>query len=681
MRLRQLQINISTTDGPYGATVPFTDGLVVIWADNSMGKSTCARAILVALGMEAMLTTSQQELPLPPAMTAKLDGGTVDGGSLEYAVLESEVWLEIENSSGKRVAVQRMVKGGRDKNLITVYDGPALTEPGTYPTTDYFVNRAGGATRSVGFHWFLANFLEWSLPTVQTYEGNEVPLYLQCILPFFMTEQTRGWSSIQPPVPTQFRIRDVHKRAVEFLLGMDAHKIALTRQELQLRKTRLETRWSAQVRQLKEIATAVGGVVHASPGEPTSVWPPQSPPSINVPEQQRWIGLTERIRQRVEKKQALEAQSIPQVSNSAESVKRELMEAETVIVNQQAVLSRLLDALAAEEQEVVRVRERLAGIKEDIERNKDARTLRRLGSRQGSELDHGTCPVCHQHVADSLVPLAPGQAVMTLDENINFLVEQSRTFEGVMEQSKRVVAARQLQVQAARTEIGRLRERIRHMRQTLVSDDRSPSVAAVYERVELERDLKQDIRFGESFAEAIDGFVSLARDWEELQTALKNLPKDDLSGDDHGKLELWGNSIRQQLGEYGFRSLSSSEIELSPFTYRPELEGFELQTTISASDLIRTIWAYQSGMLEVAREVPTNHPGMLVFDEPRQQSTRDVSFAALLKRASSASKYGQQVIFFTSEEKTRLKEHLTDLDHSLCEVDGRVIKKRLRTGT
>lgn len=679
MRLRQLKINISTTDGPYGATVPFADGLVVIWADNSMGKSTCARAILVALGMEAMLTTSQQELPLPPAMTSKLNGGMANGSELEYAVLESEVWLEIENSSGRRITVQRTVKGSRDKNLITVHDGPALTVPRAYSATDYFVNRAGGATRQVGFHWFLANFLGWDLPTVQTYEGNAAPLYLQCILPFFMTEQTRGWSSIQPPVPTQFRIRDVHKRAVEFLLGMDAHKIALTRQELQLRKTRLETRWSAQVRQLKDIATAIGGVVHALPGEPTTTWPPQVSPSINVPEQKRWIDLTERIRQQIEKKQALETQSIPLVSAVAESAKLELMEAESTVVDQQALLSRLLDALAAEEQEVIRVQERLSVIKEDIQRNKDARTLRSLGSRQGSELDHGSCPVCHQHVVDSLVRLAQGQAVMTLDENINFLVEQRRTFEGVLEQSKRVVAARQLQVQASRIEIGQLRERVRQLRQTLVSDDRSPSVAAVYERVELERDLKQDLHFNESFAEAVSGFANLARDWEELQTALGKLPPDDLSADDHRKLGLWGTSVRQQLKEYGFRSLSSSDIELSPFTYRPELEGFELQTTISASDLIRTIWAYHSGMLEVAREVSTNHPGMLVFDEPRQQSTRDVSFAALLRRASESSKYGQQIIFFTSEERKRLMDHLTGLEHSLHEVEGRVIKKRSRT--
>ena len=268
MRLRQLRIAVGTTDGTYGTELNFPDGLVVIRAENSMGKSTCARSILVVLGMEAMLTTSQQDLPLTPAMTVKLDGGT---GS--HPVIESDIWLEIENAHGRRVAIHRTVKGKRDKNLITVHMGPALTTPGHYAYEDFFVTRGGSATRSAGFHHFLANFLGWELPTVQRYDGTEVPLYLQCVLPFFMTEQTRGWSSVLPPVPTHFQIRDAHKRAVELLLGMDAHRIALARQELQLRKTRLESRWTVQIRQLRELAVAAGGVLAYAPESPTTTWP------------------------------------------------------------------------------------------------------------------------------------------------------------------------------------------------------------------------------------------------------------------------------------------------------------------------------------------------------------------------------------------------------------------------
>jgi hypothetical protein len=269
MRFRRLQIRVQTTDGPYGVTLDFPDGLVVVWADNTMGKSTCVKSILVALGMEAMLTTSQGELPLPPAMKTQ-----ITSPSGEHKVLESEIFLEIENGRRQRIVVQRTVKGSRDKNLITVHEGAALTAPqGTWVTKDYFVGRQGAATREVGFHHYLAGFLGWTLPLVQTFDGNEYPLYLQCIFPYLVVEQTRGWSTVQPPLPTQFRIRDVHKRVVEFLLSMDAHHVALKRQELQFEKTRLESEWSAQVLRAGDIAESVGGSNHALPTRPVTSWP------------------------------------------------------------------------------------------------------------------------------------------------------------------------------------------------------------------------------------------------------------------------------------------------------------------------------------------------------------------------------------------------------------------------
>jgi hypothetical protein len=670
MRIRQLKINVATTDGNYGTSLEFPDGLVIVWADNSMGKSTCARAIIVALGMEAMLTTSQQELPLPPAMTMRLDSGFG-----EHAVLESEVLLEIENQQGERIVVQRTVKGSRDKNLITVHRGPALTSGGTFETADYFVNRGGSATRDAGFHHYLASFLGWELPTVQTYDGNQVPLYLQCILPFVMTEQTRGWSTIMPPVPTQFRIKDPHRRAIEFLLGMDAHRIALLRQELQLRKTQVETRWSNQIKRVRDLASEVGGIAQALPKTPVTSWPPEIRPSVAVPEGDQWIALGERVLRQEARYRELVELEIPRVAEIAESAQRELSTAEAALQARQALLSRLLEALESEEQEILRVRERLEVIEEDIKRNKDSKTLRSLGSRKESAVDHGACPVCHQAIADSLVPLAAGQGVMTLDENLEFLAEQRRTFAGVLAQSERIADARQMQVRATREEVGRMRDRVRHLRQTLFADGRVPSEAAIYERVDLDNQIKQDRRRLDLITEAIELFSGLAGDWKDIQERLVSLPSDDLTEDDRRKLGKWATSLREQLREYGFRSLNPSQIELSPYSYRPEHEGFDLQTTISASDLIRTIWAYLSGLLEVSRIESTNHPGCIVFDEPRQQSTRDVSFGALLKRAAVAGEYGQQIIFFTSEERGRLDGLLKGLPHTMRDVHGRVIKK------
>ena len=169
--------------------------------------------------------------------------------------------------------------------------------------------------------------------------------------------------------------------------------------------------------------------------------------------------------------------------------------------------------------------------------------------------------------------------------------------------------------------------------------------------------------------------------WRSLQEQIQSLPLDDVTESDRSKLGGWTRSVRDQLTQYGFGSFHVDQILISPDTYRPEHQGFDvetsfsLQTSMSASDLIRTIWSYLNGLLELSRTEDTNHPGCIIFDEPKQQSTRDLSFRELLRRASGAGQFGQQVIFFTSESRERLEGHLSGLPHKFEMFDGRVLKK------
>lgn len=674
MRLRQLKLRLQTADGPYGATIDFPDGLVVVWADNSMGKSTCVKSILVALGLEAMLTTNQSELPLTPAVLTRLQGE----GDREVAVTESEVYLEIENGKSERIVVQRTLKGSRDNHLVTVHSGPALTSPtGTYPATDYFVNRPGGASRERGFHHFLAGFLGWELPQVPNYDGTEVPLYLQYLFPYFVVEQTRGWSTIQPPVPTHLRVREPGKRAVEFILNLDARKIALRRQELLHERTVLETEWSGLRRQIQELASRDSAEVQNLSGRPTAVWPPEVPPSLMVSEGEKWIPLTERAAARQGKLTQLVSEEIPKVQEIASTAAQELADAERTLRMREAFLARLLEASAMEEAELESLRRRIRAIEEDLKRNQDVETLRSLGSTQLPSVTDGTCPVCHQSMKDTLVPVPDVQAVMSVKENIEFLKDQRKTFQLVLSNAERVAETRQHQLEARRLEANDLRERIRALRQTLVMDGRMPSVAAIRERFQLEMVIRRDNELAEAFTKRLDEFKQLATRWQKNQAELSGLPAGDTTAEDRGKIDAWSKVFREQLTQYGFRSIAVTQTSVSPDTYRPEHDGWELdlQTSISASDLIRTIWSYLHGMLEVARSNATNHPGFLLFDEPRQQSTRDVSFAELLKRASTAARFNQQVIFFTSEKIAVLKGHLGGLPHRFIEFEGRVLRK------
>jgi len=676
MRFRRLHIRIETADGTYGTTLDFPDGLVVIWADNTMGKSTCVKSILVALGMEAMLTPSQADLPLPPAVKSRLNS---EAG--EHSVIESEVLLEIENDRHQRIVVQRTIKGNRDKNLVTVHHGPALSQrQGTFSTSDYYVSRQGAATRERGFHHFLASFLGWSLPTVQTFDGNEYPLYLQCIFPYFIVDQTRGWSTLQPPLPTHFRIREAHKRVVEFLLNMEAHRVALKRQELQFEQSRLETVWKGQVTRANDQAERLNASVHNLPTSPAASWPPTIAPTLMVPAGDAWLGLRQRANNQLAELSELVGKEIPRVEEISAAAQAELNLAEETVRSQQTFLSRLMDTFEVESQELQRIEDRLRAINEDLQKNKDLVVLRQLGSRQNSSVELGTCPVCHQSITDSLVPLVD-HAVMTVDENIHFLTDQQRTFATVRVSAERGVTARRQQVEGLRAELNTSRDRVRALRQTLISDGRLPSIAAIQARLQLEIGAKADQEAVEEFDSLLQGFGDLAEQWRSNKGALDLLPKDDLTSHDLDKLALWTGSLRSQLGQYGFKSFDVGETSISKDTYRPEHAGFDLQTSfdwqtsISASDLIRTIWSYLTGLLEISRAANTNHPGTLLFDEPRQQSTRDVSFAELLKRASASGQHRQQVIFFTSENQDRLKSHLTGLPHTFSPITGRVLKK------
>ncbi|MCP4675920.1 MAG: hypothetical protein GY854_10525 [Deltaproteobacteria bacterium] len=464
MRIRHLRLDVQTESGPFSTRLDFPNGLVVVWADNSMGKSTCVRSLLVALGLEAMLSTSQTVLPLPPALTDEL----ADSDGKMCGVLESDVFLEIENDQGQRITVHRTIKGTRDPHLVTVVEGPALSESGgTYPTNDYFVSRPGAATRQAGYHRYLCGFLGWELPTVQRFEGGECPLYLQCIFPYAIVEQTRGWSSIQPPVPTQFRIRDVHKRAVEFLLNLDAHKIALRRQELANERRRIEIEWKALRGRTADLADAVAGVVRSIPERPVINWPPRISPCLFLPDDDDWKPVWAIVESQLAELSELVEREIPRVQEIASAAEDELANAERDLRVKQAVLSRRLSEIESEQAENESLKHRIGTLEEDIQRNRDVKTLQGLGSQAATSVGEGACPVCHQAIQDSLVPLDEAQPVMSIDDNISFLAEQRRTFLGVLANAEHMQQARGRKASSEREAIIRLRLRIRSLRQTL----------------------------------------------------------------------------------------------------------------------------------------------------------------------------------------------------------------------
>ena len=73
LRIRHLRLRAETSSGPFGADIPFSPGLNVLWADNTKGKSTSLQGLLYRpLGLERMLSP-RREIPLTYVMTSHLE--------------------------------------------------------------------------------------------------------------------------------------------------------------------------------------------------------------------------------------------------------------------------------------------------------------------------------------------------------------------------------------------------------------------------------------------------------------------------------------------------------------------------------------------------------------------------------------------------------------------------------
>lgn len=671
LRLRRLSLDIRTNNGSYGVNIPFEDGLVILRADNTSGKSTCVQSIIYALGLERMLFP-QEKIPLPHVMTSSFD----DNGK-EVNVLESDVFLEISDANGKVLTLKRAVKTPNPHNtrLISVWEGPALSEPTEeYKKHDYYVRDGGAAKHEKGFYKYLESFLGWNLPTVRTYDGKEIQLYMECIFPLLIVEQKRGWSGIQSNMPTFYRIKDVEKRSVEFLIQLDAYDTAIKKQELAEEKNNLKHEWKSHIVTCEKLLAQINGIVQSSQTDPISYWPPPVQPYIEVYRNEKPIPIRQAIKEDKIRLSKLNSEEIPTVQKAEPYLVKELQKARDLLEEKEVALRAIFEDINVEKTQVQAIDTRLSALEEDLRRNIDIRKIREYGSEESLVHTHGACPVCHQSTPDYLFADISLDEPMSIDENINFIKSQKEIFIKMKEAALVSVKLKEKQMGSLRTEVNNIRSQIRALKQTLTSNEKAPSISILRERILLEERIRLESNILEDFEFYNDKFHKLAADWKSILEREKDLPEGILSRSDKSKIKRLEFLFNQQLEAYNFSSFTTG-IEISPDTYKPTLEGFNLTFDVSASDYIRTIWAYLNGLLELSREFETNHLGLLIFDEPRQQDAHEMSYAELLRRSSRAKEYNQQLIFATSEKRETLEDALSGYDYDYHDFEGKIIKK------
>ncbi len=650
--------------------MPFEAGLTVLWADNTKGKSTCMQGMLYALGLERMLSP-RREIPLPHAMTSYLN--TDDNERVE--ILESSVALELENGEGQIITVSRAVKAVTDTRLVTVDYGPALTDGSTaLPRRNFFVLDPGAAQREDGFHHFLEGFLGWQLPQVRRYDAPETKLYMETVFPLFWVEQKFGWSAIPAAIPTYMRIREVHKRAVEFLLDLDVYKLEMQRERLVERIASNAKDWSATREELERFVLRSGGRTAAIAEKPVADPDALTRAHIQIPDGSEWIALLTMLSKYRASAAALASAAIPDVEGQSGEVLEKLQQvgqrADELNV-QRIGLHNLQQLKRADMQSLQR---RIKTLEDDLAKNLDVQKLQRY-SGIVETLAPDRCPTCEQALADTLLSQEALSAVMPITDNIEYIRSQKKMFEDILAREEGESIARSSYLAAMSKELADCYAQIRLLRAELIAPGSNPSAAVIEERIRTEAKVRELEGLQSVFDETVDRLRSLQNAYRGLLEERERIPADKLSANDEGKLAILTQLLQRQATEFGFSTFPPRELSISEDSYRPEKEGFEIGFETSASDAIRLKWAYQLSLLELADVKQTNHPNLLVFDEPRQQSSSKVSFEGLLKRASESKRHNQQVIFSTSEDLETLQRITGQIDCSEVIFRGYILQK------
>lgn len=612
--------------------------------------------MVFAMGLEGAFTASHG-VSLTPALTQALD---LPVG--RKTVIEAYTSLTIKNQHGRFLRSRRFSRSmDFDPKLVQVWIASSRLELESAEVEEYFVRHPGSAVSQRGFHQLLADFLGCDLPTVPAHGGGESLLYLELLLPLFFVEQKFGWSGIAPRVRTNMKVREPLKRGVEYVLGLSTLDRIKSRNRLRDQLADLRRRWEVSVQGLLTSCVSEGQRVIFLAEDPVGPSKLRAP-LIEAYVDGEWIPADLALLRWQEQLQnsPLDVQT---VEGRTESSIFELETAENEAIRLGVDVRRLQERRSLLEAEGLALENRFRDIESNKRQLEDARLVMRFGGVSNIPvLSNNLCPTCEQDIDGQ--ETAFGQA-FSLDDNIAFLKAEADAVRSMQVAVLSESSSLNVTLSALQSTMSATRQRIRLLRDELTSPSSMPSIAQLQEDLALRAQVRSLEGAQVVANDAYDQLESLSIEYQEIRASLDALKGGDLSDGDMDTIADFQNTFRSQLREYGLRSVSPKEVTISPESLLPDNDGFDLNFStadmdakVSASDTIRTKWAYVTSLYEVSsRSLLGRHPGVLVLDEPRQQEVDRQNVMSFIRRLATSATSGQ-VIYVTSEELSIVEDAL-----------------------
>jgi len=680
LKINKIKFEVNTDSGLYGSNYEFTNGLNIIRADNTSGKSSLFQSITYCLGFEEIIGGKNEK-----TMQSVFRDQVEYPKDVFHKVVQSFVYLEIENSKSDIITIKRSVISNSDRKpqLVDVYFGKLIddTEDILPEMKPMYIHDKGGATDEIyGFHLFLENFLDWNLPNVLTNAGDSRKLYIQQIASSFMIEQKSGWSDFFATMP-HYGLSNKEARVVEFLLKLDVSENKKRKQQIAFNKRIIEEKWTTLNNQFIRLTEKGGGRIVGLEQKPIIINDYRGL-NILLTKDEEEFTISNYIDLQVEELKATQNKTVFTVGQNISNDEAQLEKINSFINNLSLNYELLSTELNFDKDRLRSYRLQLELLKDDLRKNKGALKVKNLGADFNLKTSSETCPTCNQDIKDSLLPLAVEQVPMRLDDNIDFIDAQIKMVTVYIEGQEKTINEKEKKLDLYRVRLSEARASVRQIKKELTSDERLPSIIEIENRLNLKKRIEFYNKFLEDFNLLIEDLKELSNQWKKVVVNESKLPKNFFSFNDDEKLEFLETKFKILLKEFNYTSQQSEFIHISRENYLPvisksfgeETKDYSIRFDSSGSDFIRCIWAYTLSLLDTSNKFDGNHPKLIMMDEPKQQDAAIGNFHSFLKRISLHVE--SQILIFASFENSdeAFNSATKDVAFNLVHIKDKLIR-------
>lgn len=631
----------------FGRIIPVKKGLTIIAGDNTSGKTTLAKCFYYILGVEEILDGKQNASSMDKSVYIEFDQKNEDGELETYMVDKSCVFAQLSNSEGKVITVRRMLKDGdkKDFSAVDVYECAYRERTKETPHTSYYLHGQDDHNENLpfGYYQYLAKFAGLPIVKVPTRNGKEYDLYLQTLFALDYVEQTRGWTDYFAAI-RGYNFLQPKQRIVEYALGLGFDEDSVTKKQLSNQNELLKEEWYRKVRDIVQRLTynnlMVSGLVediskqrgnnedlqYAVIGEKGTL-------NDVMSEMERRIGrLNSSLRKTDDQRFDDYNRQLVSFNEKEE---------------QYDVFYRKLQEDYNKKDEITR---QIVNIEEEIDRNRNISHVSNLLNSQHVRV----CPTCHREldITDD------GNLKIETDDiegNIRYLTTQKSFLGGLLESLEKTIEEKEIYLAYYKKILLQEKEKLNTAYDEVADHDDMPSEQVMMEMTDLKLKLASYNEVSEQIKKMVAEMWPMKTAYDKNRAEIKALGenKDDTGSNELNALQT---EFRRLLHAFRYNSNDTRLVMLltddknSNYLYLPLalVGGFEehLRSVSSASDFVRSVWAYYLALMKVG----TQHPGFLLFDEPCQHSINETDLKTLFEKCSEIDR--QIILFCSSEPKT-----------------------------